>query len=122
MGARGGSVIYTNKRAPAQHSTEQGRLREDSAGPVHAERPPVGQRTAPAHTTGSRRQALTSLVAAKSKCRFRNVERAAPQSAGLGGPRGKRRPRRCFFFFSHSGIGASQMPRAWLNDKMAGAP
>ncbi|KAJ1092302.1 hypothetical protein NDU88_005413 [Pleurodeles waltl] len=52
MGARGGSVIYTNKHAPAQHSTEQGRLREDSAGPVHAERPPVGQRTAPAHTTG----------------------------------------------------------------------
>ncbi|KAJ1145004.1 hypothetical protein NDU88_011296 [Pleurodeles waltl] len=67
MGARGRNEIESNRRAPAQLSTEQGRLREDSAGPVHAGQPPVGQRTAPAHTTGSRRRALTSLVATGSE-------------------------------------------------------
>ncbi|KAJ1088736.1 hypothetical protein NDU88_001891 [Pleurodeles waltl] len=61
MGARGRNEIESNRRAPAQRSTEQGRLREDSAGPVHARQPPVSQRT------WSRRRALTSLVATGSE-------------------------------------------------------
>ncbi|KAJ1146745.1 hypothetical protein NDU88_013005 [Pleurodeles waltl] len=66
MGARGRKEISTNRRAPAQRSIKQGCVREDSAGPVRARQPPADYRTAQAHTTGSRRRALTSLMATGS--------------------------------------------------------
>ncbi|KAJ1090563.1 hypothetical protein NDU88_003693 [Pleurodeles waltl] len=97
LGARSRSLICSNICAPAQCFPEQRRLREDSAGPVRAERLPAGQQAAPAHTTGLRQRVLTSFQWQLSPSAG-SGERGS-RSAELGSPRGRRRPRRCTFFF-----------------------
>ncbi|KAJ1154170.1 hypothetical protein NDU88_006924 [Pleurodeles waltl] len=97
LGARSRSLSCTTICSPAQRFPEQRRLREDSAGPVRAERLLAGQQAAPAHTTGLRQRVLTSFQWRLSPSAG-SGERGS-QSAGLGGPRGRHRPRRCTFFF-----------------------
>ncbi|KAJ1122353.1 hypothetical protein NDU88_000845 [Pleurodeles waltl] len=55
----------------------------------------AGQQTA--RTTGLRQRVLTSCQLRLSPCA--GSDERGSRSAGLGDPRGRRRPRRCIFFF-----------------------
>ncbi|KAJ1198846.1 hypothetical protein NDU88_002685 [Pleurodeles waltl] len=103
MGAYARKGSGPSRRAPAWHWVEQGCVREVSAGPARTGQPPAGQRSVPAHTTGSRHRPLTSVVTPGSKRRLRFAEHAAPISWAA------RSARRARVVEMHFSTGAQQL-------------
>ncbi|KAJ1181638.1 hypothetical protein NDU88_006841 [Pleurodeles waltl] len=77
MGAWARGRSGTSRRAPARHEIEQGRVREDSAGPAHAGEPSAGQRSAPARVAEAQRRAPTFVAATGTGRQLRFTEHAA---------------------------------------------